>query len=125
MRASAFSVGLTNRLHKIELELLGFFNLLIFFVLVVVGITIVVFRILYLLVGIILVIDSAGVCFVLRGDSIDVLTNMTIIFLILISIFLTILYDYIFLVLLVRIVLGLAIGVAIGVVARATLAVAL
>ena len=125
MRASAFGVGLTNRLYKIGLGLLGSFNLLIFFVLVVVGITVVVFCILHLLVGIILVVDSAGVCFVLRGDSIGVLIDMTVIFLILVSIFLTILCGCIFLVLLVRIVLGLAVGVAIGVVARAALAVAL
>ena len=125
MRASAFSVSLTNRLHKIGLGLLDFFNLLIFFVLVVIGITIVVFRILYLLVGIILVVDSADICFVLRDDSIDMLINIIVIFLILVSIFLTILYGCIFLVLLIRIVLGLAIEVAIGVVARATLAVTL
>ena len=125
LRILAFSISLTNRLYKIGLRLLGFFNLLIFFVLVVVSITIIIFRILYLLVGIILVVDSTDIYFVLRDDSINMLTNIIVIFLILVSIFLTILYDYIFLVLLIRIVLELAIGVAIEVVARATLAIAL
>ena len=93
--------------------------------LVVIDITIVIFRILYLLIEIILIVDSASICFVLRGDSIGMLTNIIVIFLILVSIFLTILYDCIFLILLIRIVLRLAIEVAIGVVARATLAITL